>query len=42
MGFSELYPRYQAEHPNRTCRRLHFVGTPLGPAAALHAFAGHF
>jgi hypothetical protein len=39
MGFSEFYPRYLAEHSNRTCRRLHFVGTSLGLAAALHAFA---
>jgi hypothetical protein len=39
MGFPEFYPRYLAEHSNRTCRRLHFVGTSLGLAAALHAFA---
>lgn len=39
MGLSEFYPRYLAEHSNRACRRLHFVGTSLGLAAALHAFA---
>lgn len=26
-SFSEFYPYYLAEHSNRTCRRLHFVGT---------------
>jgi len=30
MGFAEFYPRYLAEHSNRTRRRLHFVGTTLG------------
>jgi hypothetical protein len=39
MGFAEFYPRYLAEHSNRTSRRLHFVGTTLGLAAALHAFS---
>jgi hypothetical protein len=39
MGFSEFYPRYLAEHANRTSRRLHFAGTSLGLAAALHALA---
>jgi hypothetical protein len=39
MGFAEFYPRYLADHSNRTCRRLHFVGTTLGLAAALHALA---
>jgi hypothetical protein len=39
MGFPEFYPRYLAEHSNRSCRRLHFAGTTLGLAAALHAFA---
>jgi hypothetical protein len=33
MGFPEFYPRYLAEHSNRTCRRLHFAGT---------AWVGHF
>jgi hypothetical protein len=25
--FSDFYPFYLSEHCNRTCRRLHFVGT---------------
>ena len=34
--FREFYPFYLAEHANRTCRRLHFVGScvVLGFAAA--------
>jgi hypothetical protein len=28
--FREFYPFYLGEHVNRTCRRLHFVGTSLG------------
>ena len=28
--FSDFYPYYLSEHSNRTCRRLHFVGTSLG------------
>lgn len=27
--FIEFYPFYLSEHANRTCRRLHFVGTSL-------------
>ncbi len=26
-SFSEFYPFYLAEHANRTCRQLHFVGS---------------
>jgi hypothetical protein len=29
-SFTDFYPFYLAEHSNRTCRRLHFVGTSLG------------
>ena len=29
-SFAEFYPYYLGEHSNRTCRRLHFVGTSLG------------
>ncbi len=29
-SFAAFYPFYLAEHANRTCRRLHFVGTSLG------------
>lgn len=28
-SFAEFYPFYLAEHSNRTCRRLHFVGSTL-------------
>jgi len=28
-SFREFYPFYLSEHVNRTCRRLHFVGTSL-------------
>jgi hypothetical protein len=28
-SFREFYPFYLQEHANRTCRRLHFVGTTL-------------
>jgi len=27
--FREFYPFYLSEHSNRTCRRLHFLGSPL-------------
>ncbi len=27
--FSEFYPFYLSEHSNRTCRRLHFLGSTL-------------
>ena len=29
-SFSEFYPFYLSQHADRTCRRLHFVGTTLG------------
>jgi hypothetical protein len=28
-SFAEFYPFYLGEHADRTCRRLHFVGTSL-------------
>lgn len=28
-SFSDFYPFYLSEHGNRTCRRLHFVGSSL-------------
>jgi hypothetical protein len=31
-SFAEFYPFYLSEHANRTCRRLHFVGSTLGLA----------
>ena len=27
--FTEFYPFYLGEHANRTCRRLHFVGSSI-------------
>lgn len=33
----EFYPYYLGEHSNRTCRRLHFIGTTLGLALAAYA-----
>ena len=27
--FADFYPFYLGEHSNRTCRRLHFIGTSL-------------
>jgi hypothetical protein len=38
-SFSQFYPFYLSQHADRTCRRLHFVGTSLGLAAILHAFS---
>ncbi len=29
-SFAQFYPFYLGEHSNRTCRRLHFVGSSLG------------
>ena len=28
--FTDFYPFYLSEHANRTCRRLHFLGSSLG------------
>ena len=38
-SFAEFYPFYLSEHANRTSRRLHFAGTSLGLAFALHALS---
>lgn len=35
--FADFYPFYLSEHANRTCRRLHFIGTTLGLAFLLYA-----
>jgi hypothetical protein len=37
--FADFYPYYLSEHSNRTCRRLHFVGTALVIAIVVAAFA---
>lgn len=39
-SFRAFYPFYLSEHANRTCRRLHFVGTSLvigAVVAAIHS-----
>ncbi|TXH03096.1 MAG: DUF962 domain-containing protein [Nevskiaceae bacterium] len=42
-SFAEFYPYYLEEHANRTCRRLHFVGTTLVILTALYAvFSGRW
>ena len=38
-SFREFYPFYLSEHANRTCRRLHFVGSLLVFAIILLAMA---
>jgi len=38
-SFAAFYPFYLSEHANRTCRRLHFVGTSLGLACLAAALA---
>ena len=37
--FADFYSFYLSQHADRTCRRLHFVGTSLGLLAVLHAFS---
>jgi hypothetical protein len=37
--FRDFYPFYLSQHADRHCRWLHFVGTTLGFAGFLHAFA---
>jgi len=36
-SFAEFYPFYLGEHANRTCRRLHFVGSTLALACVAAA-----
>lgn len=38
-SFQEFYPFYLSEHANRTCRRLHFVGTALVIATLVAALS---
>ncbi len=37
QSFADFYPFYLDEHSNRTCRRLHFVGTSLALAMIVSA-----
>jgi hypothetical protein len=39
MRFAEFYPFYLSQHSDRTCRRLHFLGTSLSLVALLLALA---
>jgi len=42
-SFSQFYPYYLGEHPDQTCRRLHFAGTSLVIATAIYAIvSGHY
>jgi hypothetical protein len=42
-SFADFYPYYLAEHSNRTCRRLHFVGSTIGLALMVFAvISGQF
>ena len=36
-SFAEFYPYYLGEHRDRTCRRLHFVGSTLALACLVAA-----
>ena len=36
-SFADFYPFYLTEHSDRTCRRLHFVGSSLGLGCLLLA-----
>lgn len=36
-SFAEFYPYYLSEHSDRTCRRLHFIGTSLVIALVIAA-----
>ncbi len=38
-SFREFYAFYLSEHRNRTCRRLHFVGSSLGLVCLAAAIA---
>lgn len=38
-SFAEFYPFYLGEHANRTCRRLHFIGSSLVILTLLVALA---
>lgn len=42
-NFKEFYPFYLAEHSNRTCRRLHYLGSILVLIVLFYAlFTGQF
>jgi hypothetical protein len=37
LGFSDFYRYYLGEHQNRTCRRLHFLGSLIALGLLLRA-----
>jgi len=39
LRFSDFYPYYLSEHSNRTCRRLHFIGSSIAILLILTAVA---
>ncbi|MBV8063163.1 MAG: DUF962 domain-containing protein [Nevskia sp.] len=39
VSFQDFYPFYLGEHANRTCRRLHVVGTSLAAVLILAGLA---
>lgn len=39
-GFRQFYPFYLSEHTNRTCRRLHFIGSCAVLAVILAVILG--
>lgn len=41
QSFSEFYPFYLSEHSDRTCRRLHFVGSTIGLGLAIKTIKTH-
>lgn len=38
-SFRDFYPHYLSEHADRTCRRLHFIGTTLVIAIVVTSIA---
>ncbi|MFA5938206.1 MAG: DUF962 domain-containing protein [Sinimarinibacterium sp.] len=38
-SLDQFYPYYLGEHSNRTCRRLHFIGSSLGIGILAYALA---
>jgi hypothetical protein len=40
-SFREFYPFYLGEHANRTCRRLHFIGSSLVIGVLVAAIVRH-
>ncbi len=40
-SFEEFYPFYLSQHKNRTCRRLHFIGSFLVLAILVYGLITH-